>query len=67
MLGLHDPNQLRSHHSKAGLPLLHSTVESARDQKITKWARSDILLDGRGSEQPGNAKISSEAEQGCKA
>ena len=34
---------------------------------ITKWTRSDILLDGRGSEQPGNAKISSEAEQGCKA
>ena len=34
---------------------------------ITKWTQSDILLDGRGSEQPGNAKISSEAEQGCKA
>ena len=63
MLGLHDPKDV-GHHSKAGLPLLRSTV---RDQKITKWARSDILLDGRGSEQPGNAKISSEAEQGCKA
>ena len=34
---------------------------------ITKWTQSGILLDGRGSEQPGNAEISSEAEQNSKA
>ena len=51
---------------KAKAVLRHSTMESKRDQKITKWVRFHIeVLDGHGSQQPGDAKISSEAKQEC--
>ena len=41
--------------------------EERRDKgEREKWARPDIL-DGHGLQQPGSAKISSEAEQNSKA
>ena len=58
------------HQSKAALRQSIKEICSERgDQKITKWVKfhiEDDDEDGHGSQQPGNAKISSEAERGCK-
>ena len=68
MEGLHESSHIVKEKGihKAKAVLRHPTMESNRDQKITKWVRFHIeVLDGHGSQQPGNAKISSEAKQEC--
>ena len=75
MQGLH-VNDIESNHKEKGIhkakaALRHSTMEiqSKKDQKITKRVRFHYEYKdghGPGSQQPGDAKISSEAAQGCK-
>ena len=72
MQGLH-VNGIESSHKEKGIhkakaALRHSTMEiqSKKDQTITKWVRFHYeYIDGHGpgSQQPGDAKISSEAKQ----
>ena len=68
-------NGIESSHKEKGIhkakaALRHSTMEiqSKKDQKITKWVRFHYEYKdghGPGSQQPGDAKISSEAKQEC--
>ena len=68
-------NGIESNHKEKGIhkakaALRHSTMEiqSKKDQKITKWVMFHYEYKdghGPGSQQPGDAKISSEAKQEC--